>query len=510
MRRAAQYVRMSTDQQPLSPEYQRAVIQRYAEERGIAIVRTYLDEAKSGLTLRERGALRQLLDDTKSGQADYELVLVYDVSRWGRFQDPDESAYYEFLCRSHGIDVAYCSEPFENDRSILANIVKSLKRSMAGEYSRELSAKVTTSQHRVAAKGFHAAGAAGYGLRRMMVDKEGRHVLLLRNGQRKFGREWRTVLVRGPEDEIAVIKRIYSLYLRRGLTQQQIADILNAEGVYNEFGRPWLRGTVNAILTNPKYTGDIVYNRTTSKLHMRTRHNAPEKWLHIKAAFKPVVAKEMQEAVFARRRSLSAYRHTRESLAAHLRDLWKRRGYLTSEMMKDEPGFPCPRTYVNHFGSLMAAYRYIGYSPSQCCLYRDEERRVREMRGEFLIAIAETGRGRDIEVEADEDAGLLRFGGEFTAKVIVARSFRRRSESPRLWWYSNLSSKCTADIAVIGRLDEANEAIKDYYFIPRRLFAVVGNRMTSDNGAAIDAFRFTNLDPLFTVLDRVSWLEALI
>jgi hypothetical protein len=32
-------------------------------------------------------------------------------SRWGRFQDADESAHYEFLCKSAGIPVHYCAEP---------------------------------------------------------------------------------------------------------------------------------------------------------------------------------------------------------------------------------------------------------------------------------------------------------------------------------------------------------------------------------------------------------------
>lgn len=47
-------------------------------------------------------------------------------------------------CRRAGIQVAYCAEQFENDGSPVSTIVKGVKRAMAGEYSRELSAKVTT------------------------------------------------------------------------------------------------------------------------------------------------------------------------------------------------------------------------------------------------------------------------------------------------------------------------------------------------------------------------------
>jgi hypothetical protein len=55
------------------------------------------------------------------------------VSRWGRFQDIDEAAHYEFLCRQAGVKVIYCGEQFENDGSIFSNLVKSLKRTMAAE-----------------------------------------------------------------------------------------------------------------------------------------------------------------------------------------------------------------------------------------------------------------------------------------------------------------------------------------------------------------------------------------
>jgi DNA invertase Pin-like site-specific DNA recombinase len=90
--RAAQYVRMSTEHQKYSTDNQSAVIQRYAEKRGYEIVRTYADEGKSGLRLVGRDALQSLLDDIEHGRADYAAILVYDVSRWGRFQDPDEAA----------------------------------------------------------------------------------------------------------------------------------------------------------------------------------------------------------------------------------------------------------------------------------------------------------------------------------------------------------------------------------------------------------------------------------
>ena len=111
--RAVQYVRMSTDMQRQSIENQSEAIALYAARRGLTILRSYEDAGKSGLRLGRRDALKTLIDEVKSGRADFKIILVYDVSRWGRFQDADESAYYEFICKEAGVTVEYCAEQLD-------------------------------------------------------------------------------------------------------------------------------------------------------------------------------------------------------------------------------------------------------------------------------------------------------------------------------------------------------------------------------------------------------------
>ncbi len=91
--RAAAYVRMSTDLQQYSTENQLSAVMRFAEARGFEVIRVYEDAGKSGLRIESRDALQALMADVASGQAGYAAILVYDISRWGRFQDADESAY---------------------------------------------------------------------------------------------------------------------------------------------------------------------------------------------------------------------------------------------------------------------------------------------------------------------------------------------------------------------------------------------------------------------------------
>ena len=171
---AVAYVRMSTDHQKYSTENQLDIIRNYATARGLKILRLFEDPGRSGLRLDGREALQNLMAEVRTGQADFKTILVYDVSRWGRFQDADEGASHEHVCSRAGIRVHYCSEQFENDGSIGSNLLKTVKRVMAGKYSRELSVKVFAGQCRLVEHGYRQGGAAGYGLRHLLIDEHGK------------------------------------------------------------------------------------------------------------------------------------------------------------------------------------------------------------------------------------------------------------------------------------------------------------------------------------------------
>src|SRR5258708_19918708 len=109
---------MSTDLQKYSTENQLHTIRRYAEQRGFTIVRVFEDSGRSGLRMDGRDGLKSLMLEVQSGAASFQAILVYDVSRWGRFQHPDEAAYHEPLCSSAPIRVHYCSQHFTNMSTI--------------------------------------------------------------------------------------------------------------------------------------------------------------------------------------------------------------------------------------------------------------------------------------------------------------------------------------------------------------------------------------------------------
>lgn len=286
---------MSDDGQQFSIENQKAAILDYANLHGFEIVRTYADPGKSGLALKRRTGLRDLLNDVVTDDPGYGAILVYDVSRWGRFQNSDESAYYEFLCTRSGIPLHYCAEPFSNDASPLSSILKALKRSMAAEFSRELGVKVFNGKARLARLGFWVGGVAGYGLRRVMVSANGRRRQLMEIGEQKSLTSDRVILVRGPRQEVEYVRKMFQMALE-GKGCSTIAREMNEQG-FTHYGKPWINTQVNVILTSPKYSGCSAWNRRSAKLRGTIRRNPKTLWVTKEGAFAPIVDREVFEKV---------------------------------------------------------------------------------------------------------------------------------------------------------------------------------------------------------------------
>jgi DNA invertase Pin-like site-specific DNA recombinase len=321
-----------------------ALIRDYAERRGFEIVRTYADEGKSGLRLDGRDALKRLIEDVESGAADFTAILVYDVSRWGRFQDADESAYYEYICKRAGISVHYCAEQFDNDGSPVSTIVKGVKRAMAGEYSRELSAKVFSGQCRLIELGYRQGGPPGYGLRRRLVDQNGAPKGQLIRGEQKSIQTDRIILVPGPPDEVETVRWMYEAFVRDGVCEAEIANILNGRGMLTDLGRPWTRGTVHQVLINEKYIGSNVWNRISYKLKRRRVRNRPDMWIRRDGAFDAII----DGALFAAAQAIiraRTFRMANEQMLEGLKGLFEARerfGKWRHQTLHDfvsEPGF---------------------------------------------------------------------------------------------------------------------------------------------------------------------------
>jgi DNA invertase Pin-like site-specific DNA recombinase len=460
---AAQYLRMSTDHQKFSLESQAAAIQRYAAANGFRVVQTYEHPGKSGLMLKHREGLTRLLQDVFSGSELYKAILVYDVSRWGRFQDTDEAAHYEFVCRNAGTQVHYCCETFENNGTPPNAIMKTLKRIMAGEYSRELSVRLRRTKTIMATEGWWLGGPPPYGLRRMLVSFEGCPKQLLKVGEVKSIAGGRVTLVPGSPREVSRVREIYRLTISDRRSANSIAREFNRKGS-KCCGRRWTYGQILAILRNPKYMGCSTWGRTRGVLGVGRMPVPKEEWTLKPGAFRGII----DEATFeAAQRVLTdrTFRKSDDDLLDSLRMLLARQGKLSQDLINAARDVPGHSTYLHRFGSIRSAYEMIGYP-----VFRNHEgiwqarRRHHKIKQELLRRILRIF-PREVNIIRERPAGrqLLRFRDGLKVSVLVCQCMKTALGEMR--WCVPVIPAERGYVALACRCTPDNTAFKDFYLL---------------------------------------------
>ena len=497
---AAEYVRMSTEHQRYSIESQTAAIAAYAAKHKISIVRSYIDPGRSGLRIEHRHALRQLIEDVQSGQANFNTILVYDVSRWGRFQDTDEGAYYEFLCKKAGAPVHYCAEQFENNGTLIDQIVKGLKRAMAGEYSRELSVKVFEAQKRGALRGLHQGGTPAYGFRRLLVDEFGKPRTLLRTSERKHFQTDHVVLTLGPASEIKITRRIFRLFVLSRMPRRHIARLLNEEGVPNAIGNQWTDNNVLRILTNEKYIGNVIYARTSQKLLGPSLPNPPETWVRANGALQRTIDPEI---FVSAQRILGNpwWAFTDNQLLDRLTAALCKYGYLSTHVITKSKFTPAAVTYQKRFGSLMNAYRLIGYKPIRG-YYHCKPDFLRPMHRNLVSQLISDVERQGGTVQFDETSQTLQLNGTFTVSVVIIPYLRFETN---VWgWTLRLRFFPKCDLILAGRLDKANTRILNYYLLPRSVCSRTVLQFTERNLVRFKSYKLQSLAAFYAQCKKLS------
>ena len=449
---AAQYLRMSTEHQRYSLANQASAIQNYAVIRGFRIVRTYVDAGKSGLTITQRDGLQMLMGDVISGVGGYEAVLVLDVSRWGRFQDPDQAAHYEFVCRESGVAVHYCAEPFENDGTIVSSIVKTVKRLMAAEYSRDLSERISRTKRRAATAGFVQGGRCPYGLERIVVDHLGQQIGRLKAGQHKIAGEYRVTYGLGDQVEVKTVAEIFRLYVRQRNSPRTIAHILNCQNAPSPKATSWTGPLVRRILNCSTYCGEYIYGRRAQRLKSTPVSQPTDQWIIVQTPSRIVSKRIFSEAqrlltnykqiplskaelldrlkrLLSEKGGLSASiidackytptghscfkafggaarlyemldydapvsrfrRMGRDQVVEGLKQLLAERGYITTSLVNADVRLPNATTIVSDFGSIRAAFAAAGYERSWSEISRESHFRVTG--GRYRIAARKDEKG---------------------------------------------------------------------------------------------------------------------
>lgn len=422
--RAALYIRKSTPGEKMqadSHEVQEQVLRAYADRRGICVVRVYRDSA-SGTTVAERPGFMQLVRAV-TGRHDFEAVLVRDVTRFGRFMDPDESAYWSYLFELHGVKTIYVEEMFSEDESPLAGLVKTARRVMAAEFSREKSRMVTASQERVTSLGFHRGGPAPYGMKRILVTARGEFVDDLERGVWKSLSPYRTKLAPGDPGEVAIVREIFTAFAA-GASTTTISGDLNRRGVRAPRGGRWWEASVSGILRNPAYVGAAVFTRRQACLrpsdHGARRTERP-------GSYEPIINAETWQAVRSRQDALTL-RRTDEELAAALRTGYEACGSISRRVIA--PFLRCSwDTYRNRFKE--------GLDGALVLAYRDELEQFRSQIEDLLKECADYKKLENWEYEI-----------EAATRLVVTFAFARRWQRGRGWRFRPAAGALTLAVAL--------------------------------------------------------------
>jgi DNA invertase Pin-like site-specific DNA recombinase len=500
---AAQYLRMSTDHQQYSLDNQADAIAVYASLHGFEIVRTYSDAARSGLSLRKRDGLKQLLADVVASRAPFRAILVYDISRWGRFQDLDEAAHYEYLCKSSGVPVHYCAESFVNDKSMPDAIMKALKRTMAGEYSRELSVKVTAGLRRIVGLGYKPGGQAVYGLRRLLLDAEGKPKQLLNFGEWKNLVTEHVIHVPGPANECEVINRIFHEFADEGSGLRAIAARLNRDGVPYLMGRKWTVYAVIRTLQQTKYIGVQTWGRSTEALSTPRRPVSRENWVISNTGFDPIVSKELFHRA-AKAYAQLTHRLTNEEMLDKLRGILSEHGRLTRTLIDQTPTCPGLTTYYKRFGGLRNVYAQLGLRSSEEASALLSKRQnllfVRDALAQRILKhfpdqLSTVRRNRRVRTRLRvRSTGLL-------ISVVIGRWHPTRSGEVR--WTICIPESERKCLAVVALLDQDNESVRELRVMPHTKHSTRQLRVREGSDWFLEGEQVSNLDDLLGAVNRV-------
>jgi len=498
--RAVAYLRKSTrDQQENSIFNQRQAIDAFAERHQIKIVKYLVDDGISGLTMEKRTAFKQLINEyVIGGKVDFQVILVLDVTRWGRFQDIDESAHLEYICRKHGKEIIYVTESFKNDNSIMDTVIKSIKRAMAAEYSKNLGDKVLAGSLTIAAQGYRVGGRPPYGFERMRLNQQRQSVGILKDGERKAIANERVALVPGQAEEASTVQDIFDMFTRMEMPEREIAVQLNQRKVSSPGGGRWTENAIRLILKHEIYTGANVYNRQTQRLHGPSRRNPRDRWVIVPGAYEALVSPE----VFAQAQTIFQKRHpalTDQEIIEQLKQLLAAHGRLTGLIIESSSASFSPASVRRRFGTLINAYRLVGWEPPQDFRYLELKDLVMEYETNLTSQLIENLQKMGLKIDS-QDAYFV-INDQINVEVLA--SSVRNGRGRKRWAY-RFDRRRSIDITIAVRLMDDQAERCDYFLFPMMAMEAERLLVAWTNGVSLDLFRFDSLDYFYDMFGDVS------
>ena len=206
-----------------------------------------------------------------------------------------------------------------------------------------------------------------------------------------------------------------------------------------------------------------MYHRTSCKLKKKHVVNPPDKWIRADGAFEGIVEPELfwraREIILARSQKL-----TDEEMLEKLRALLKLHGRISGILIDEAEGLPSSTAFSHRFGTLVSAYRLIGYDPGIDYSFIEENRRLRKRHPEIVASVVQQITALGAQAVWNGETELLEVNGEMRVSIVLCRHTQTGAGSSR--WLIRLDASTRPDITIAVRMDATNEGIQDYYMLP--------------------------------------------
>jgi hypothetical protein len=261
---------------------------------------------------------------------------------------------------------------------------------------------------------------------------------------------------------------------------------------------------VGQVLTNEKYIGNNVYNRTSFKLKRKHVCNSPDMWVRADGVFEPVVRPELFFAVQGIIQERNR-RFTDEEMIERLKLLAQRHSTLSAAIIDAADDMPTAATFRSRFGSLLRAYRLAGYTPDRDYRFVEINRHLRELYPNMVNDLIQKLDAMGASVTQDGTTDLLLINGEYSASMVLSRC--RQTPAGSLRWWIRFDERIAPDITILVRMDPANDKVTDYYLFPLLDLTEPKLLLCETNGAYLDTYQFDSLD-FFANLSARSNIEV--
>jgi hypothetical protein len=369
----------------------------------------------------------------------------------------------------------------------MSNVVKAIKRAMAAEYSKNLGDKVLAGSITIALQGYKVGGKAPFGYERMRLDQARNPVGILKDGQRKAIANERVKLTPGEASEREAVQYIFDAFTKDKQRELEIAVELNKRKILSPGGEKWTDYSIRMVLKNETYLGTLLYNKHTQRLKGKGKTNSRDKWVIVPQAFEALITQEQFHEAQQILKQRSPY-YTDSELLDILQKIFQEHGKINGLIIESMGNAPTPSTIRRHFGSLINAYKLVGYTPPGDFRFIEMKTVVKEVEDKVIYEIIERFEGMGFQVL--DCGGYIRINDQLNIDILG--SSIRNNQGKKRWSYK-FDRKNEIDITIAIRLKDDDGKIEDFYVFPMIAMEMERLFVNWANGIYLDTFRFSDL-----------------